>query len=70
MKKLIVSKEHPEGKLVDYTAEDIAAREKDLAHIEELKTARATQKSNKILGKSKLKSGDPLTDVEIDALFG
>ena len=37
MKKLIVSKENPNGILVDLTSEEISIREKDLEHIKALK---------------------------------
>ena len=55
---------------MDMTAADLAQREKDLAHVEELKQNKITKENNKTSGKAKLKSGEALTDAEIDALFG
>jgi len=64
MKKLV------NGVLMDMTAADLAQRKKDLAHVEELKQNKITKENNKTSGKAKLKSGEALTDAEIDALFG
>ena len=72
MKKLLVS---PEGEqLVDLTAEEITAKEaadaEEIAKIQARKEAAEVKETNKTSGKAKLKSGDPLTDEEIEALFG
>ena len=40
------------------------------AKIQELKDAETAKTNNKTSGKTKLKSGDPLSDAEIEALFG
>lgn len=69
MKKLIVSKENPNGILVDLTPEEISIREKDLEHIKALKDAREKVKTDKASGKIKLKNLG-LTDDEIKALIG
>ena len=69
MKKLIISKENPEGKLEDFTAEDIAAREKDLEEIKKIKDAQEKVKTDKASGKQKLKDLG-LDDAEIKALTG
>jgi len=69
MKKLIVSKENPNGILVDLTSEEISIREKDLEHIKALKDAREKVKTDKASGKIKLKNLG-LTDDEIKALIG
>tara|TARA_R100000664_G_scaffold5066_1_gene9856 strand:+ start:575 stop:784 length:210 start_codon:yes stop_codon:yes gene_type:complete len=69
MKKLIVSKENPNGVLVDLTPEEISIREKDLEHIQVLKDAREKVKTDKLSGKTKLKNLG-LTDDEIKALIG
>ena len=69
MKKLIVSKENPNGILVDLTPEEISIREKDLENIKALKDAREKVKTDKASGKIKLKNLG-LTDDEIKALIG
>ena len=69
MKKLIVSKENPNGILIDLTSEEISIREKDLEHIKEIKDAREKIKTDKTSGKTKLKNLG-LTDDEIKALVG
>mgnify|MGYP003123170501 CR=1 FL=1 len=69
MKKLIVSKENPNGILMDLTSEEISIREKDLEHIKEIKDAREKIKTDKTSGKTKLKNLG-LTDDEIKALVG
>ena len=62
------------NEIVELTAEEETRR---LAEVEADKTARGarraaaeTRENNKTSGKAKLKSGDPLTDEEIEALFG
>ena len=62
------------NEIVELTAEEETRR---LAEVEADKTARdarreaaETKKNNQTSGKAKLKSGDPLTDEEIEALFG
>jgi len=40
------------------------------AKIQEIKDAETAKTNNKTSGKTKLKSGDPLSDAEIEALFG
>ena len=69
MKQLIVSKENPNGILMDLTSEEISIREKDLEHIKEIKDAREKIKTDKTSGKTKLKNLG-LTDDEIKALVG
>ena len=69
MKKLIVSKENPNGILMDLTSEEISIRKKDLEHIKEIKDAREKIKTDKTSGKTKLKNLG-LTDDEIKALVG
>tara|TARA_R100000008_G_C3536745_1_gene142475 strand:+ start:665 stop:877 length:213 start_codon:yes stop_codon:yes gene_type:complete len=69
MKKLIISKENPEGKLEDFTAEDTTAREKDLEEIKRIKDAKEKAKTDKASGKKKLKDLG-LNDDEIKALMG
>ena len=62
------------NEIVELTAEQETKR---LAEVAADKTARdarraaaETKKNNQTSGKAKLKSGDPLTDEEIEALFG
>ena len=69
MKKLIVSKENPNGILIDLTSEEISIREKDLEEIKRIKDAREKTKTDKTSGKTKLKNLG-LTDDEIKALVG
>ena len=73
-KKLIVDLSNHTSSLVDMTAEENTAREAeetaDLIVQEERKTARENATANKTSGKAKLKSGDPLNDAEVEALFG
>jgi len=40
------------------------------AKIQELKDADAAYENNKVSGKAKLKTGEALTDAEVEALFG
>jgi len=40
------------------------------AKIQEIKDADTTQANNKTSGKAKLKTGEALTDAEVEALFG
>ena len=40
------------------------------AKIQELKDAETAKTNNKTSGKAKLKIGDPLSDAEVEALFG
>ena len=40
------------------------------AKIQEIKDADIAKANNKTSGKAKLKTGDPLTDAEVEALFG
>ena len=40
------------------------------AKIQEIKDADAAYKNNRVSGKAKLKTGEALTDAEVEALFG
>ena len=40
------------------------------AKVQELKDADEAHKNNKVSGKAKLKTGEALTDAEVEALFG
>ena len=40
------------------------------AKIQEIKDAETAEENNKTSGKAKLKTGDALTDAEVEALFG
>jgi len=40
------------------------------AKIQEIKDAEIAEENNKISGKAKLKTGEALTDAEVEALFG
>ena len=67
-KKLIVSPEHPNGILVDMTAEDIAVREQDAIDNEADKQKHQEQLDLKASAKAKLVAGEPLTEAEADTL--
>jgi len=78
-KKLIVNPENPNGILVDYTAEEEAQRETDIANAQNIATAEAEAKSQaeadkeasdalKTSAKAKLVAGEPLTEAEADTL--
>jgi len=79
MKKLLVTPENPNGILVDYTAEEEAQRETDIANAQNIATAEAEAKSQaeadkeasdalKTSAKAKLVAGEPLTEAEADTL--
>jgi len=71
-KKLIVNPENPNGILVDYTAEEEALREADIAEEQAEMTAQAEAKQAeadlKASAKAKLMAGEPLTEAEADTL--
>jgi len=73
MKKLVITKENPNGSLVDMTAEEISQRETDIADIEAKKqaeeTAKQTDATNKANGNQKLLDLG-LTQAEATALTG
>ena len=69
MKKIVISKENPNGILVDLTADELAQREADLTHIAELKQAKTDRETKKASGKQKLLDLG-LTEDEIQALIG
>lgn len=69
MKKLVISKENPNGILVDLTSEELAQRELDLIYIEELKQIKIDKENNKASAKSKL-AALGLTEAEIKDTFG
>ena len=72
-KKLIVNPENPNGILVDYTAEEEAQRQTDIANEEAEMTAQAEAKAQK---EANAKSGNQklldlgLTQAEVTALTG
>ena len=72
-KKLIVNPDNPNGKLVDYTAEEEAQRQTDIANEEAEMTAQAEAKAQK---EADAKSGNQkfldlgLTQAEATALTG
>ena len=67
-KKLIVNPENPNGILVDYTAEEEAQRQTDLANAETERqaeeTARQEKEDLKASAKAKLMAGEPMTEEE------
>ena len=73
MKKLLVTPENPNGILVDYTAEEEAQRQTDIANEEAEMTAQAEAKAQK---EADAKSGNQkfldmgLTQAEATALTG
>ena len=78
-KKLIVNPDNPNGKLVDYTAEEEAQRTNDIANAEAQATAEAEAKAQaeadkeakdnlKASAKAKLVAGEPLNEAEADIL--
>ena len=69
MKKLIISKENPNGILVDLTSEELAQRELDLTYIEELKQIKIDKEARKASAKAKLEALG-LTTEEIKDTFG
>ena len=72
MKKYISTPEHPEGIVVDMTAEEISQRETDIAEFEAQKTSETEAKEIKdnliASAKAKLVAGEPLTEAEADTL--
>ena len=67
-------KKYIDGELVDCSAEETTQIENEQQtnkqiHLQEREDAE-TKENNKTSGKAKLKSGDALTDDEIEALFG
>ena len=69
MKKLVISKENPNGILVDLTPEELSQRELDLTYIEELKQIKIDKENNKASAKAKL-AALGLTEEEIKDTFG
>lgn len=69
MKKLIISKENPNGILVDLTPEELAQRELDLIYIAELKQSKIDRENKKASAKAKLEALG-LTTEEIKEAFG
>ena len=69
MKKLVISKENPNGILVDLTSEELAQRELDLIYIEELKQIKIDKKARIASAKAKLEALG-LTTEEIKDTFG
>jgi len=78
-KKLIFNPENPDGILVDYTAEEEAQRQTDIADEEAEITAQAEAKAQaqadkeasdalKASAKEKLIAGEPLTEEEADTI--
>ncbi len=71
-KKLLVNPENPNGILVDYTAEEEAQKETDIANAEAELTAeeeaKQTEADLKASAKAKLVAGEPLTEAEADTL--
>ena len=67
-KKLLVNPENPNGILVDYTAEEEAQRQTDLANAETERqaeeTARQEKEDLKASARQKLMDGEPLTEEE------
>jgi hypothetical protein len=69
MKKLVISKENPNGILVDLTSEELAQRELDLTYIEELKQIKIDKEARIASAKAKL-AALGLTEAEIKDTFG
>ena len=69
MKKLVISKENPNGILVDLTSEELAQRELDLTYIEELKQIKIDKEARIASAKAKLEALG-LTTKEIKDTFG
>ena len=73
MKKQIFNPENPNGKIVDFTAEEVSQRETEIAQAEEERTAQAEAKAKK---DADAKSGNQkfldmgLTQAEATALTG
>ena len=79
MKKIIYSPDFPEGKLEEFTAEEIAQKETDLANDEARETAKAEAEAQaqadkeakedlKTSAKAKLVAGEALTQEEADTI--
>jgi hypothetical protein len=68
MKKLVISKENPNGILVDLTSEELAQRELDLTYIEELKQIKIDKEARIASAKAKL-AALGLTEAEIKDTF-
>jgi|14BtaG_2_1085337.scaffolds.fasta_scaffold242489_2 hypothetical protein len=68
MKKLL------NGELVDMTEQEIQIRnsdiEKNKVSAQEEKALYDAEQANRTSGKAKLKTGEALTDAEVEALFG
>ena len=69
MKKLVISKENPNGILVDLTPEELSQRELDLTYIEELKQDKINKEARIASTKAKLEALG-LTTEEIKDTFG
>ena len=54
MKKLIITKENPNGVLVDMTAEEISQRETDIANETARQQAKAQKEADALAGNNKL----------------
>ena len=72
MKNFIVSPENPNGKLVDFTAEEIAENETLQQTLDNEQTARETEAQAKAdlkaSAKAKLVAGEPLTEDEANTI--
>ena len=69
MKKLIITKENPNGILVDLSAEDLAQRETDIANAEAERQAEQAKETAQASGNQKLLDLG-LTQAEATALTG
>jgi hypothetical protein len=69
MKKLVISKENPNGILMDLTPEELSQRELDLTYIEELKQDKINKEARIASAKAKLEALG-LTTEEIKDTFG
>lgn len=71
-KKLVYDFETKETKYLDYTEEELAQRDLDLAKFEERKLAQEAEAARvetlKVSAKEKLKTGQPLTDEEASVI--
>ena len=74
MKNFIVSPENPNGKLVDFTAEEIAENDALQQTLDSEQTARETEAQAKAdlkaSAKAKLVAGEALTEEEANVMIG
>ena len=59
-----------ENIILNYNTATLPSEAEVDAKIQEIKDAETAEENNKVSGKAKLKTGEALTDAEVEALFG